>query len=94
MVQIITERGVVEGLYKLPRLFSHGFRLIINARDERGHTPHVHVVKARTKVVISLDASFRPYKIKGMSRPDVARARELVAEHLDQLMEWWTEFNG
>jgi hypothetical protein len=29
-----------------------------------------------------------------MKRQDVARARELVAEHFAQLMEWWITFNG
>jgi hypothetical protein len=54
----------------------------------------VHVVKAGTKVLVRFDASLTPYGLVGMSRRDVARARELVAEHFDRLMRWWLEYNG
>ena len=70
-----------------------GFQLTINTRDERGHKPHVHVVKAGAKCVIMLDASFATYKPRGMSRRGMARARVLVAKHFDLLMEWWIRYN-
>lgn len=54
----------------------------------------MHVVKAGTKVLVRLDASLTPYGLVRMSRRHVARARELVAEYFDRLMEWWIEFNG
>jgi len=54
----------------------------------------VHVVKAGTKVLVRLDESLTPYALVRMSRRDVARARELVAEHFERLMQWWLEFNG
>jgi hypothetical protein len=79
---------------KVPTLEIEGFRLTVNSRDERGHKPHVHVIKAGTKVLITLDSSLTPYKLVGMSKRDVTRARELVAEHFGQLLEWWMKFNG
>ena len=72
----------------MPTLEVEGFRLTVNSRDERGHKPHVHVIKAGTKVLVTLDTSLTPYRLSGMSRRDVVRARELVAEHFDQLMNW------
>lgn len=78
----------------MPTLEVDGFRLTINSRDERGHKPHVHVIKAGTKVLITLDESLSPYGLSGMSRRDVTRARELVAEHFGKLVEWWVKFNG
>ena len=62
----------------VPSVRFGSFRLIVNTRDERGHEPHVHVVKGNTKVKIVLDASLTPYEPKGMNRADIARARELV----------------
>jgi len=41
-----------------------GFRLIVNTRGERGHRPHVHVVRAGTKVQIVLDETLTPYNVK------------------------------
>ena len=78
----------------MPTLEVDGFRLTVNSRDEVGHKPHVHVIKARAKVLITLDSLLMPYRLTGMKRQDVARARELVAEHFAQLMEWWITFNG
>ncbi len=48
-----------------------GFRIVVNTRDERGHKPHVHVIKDREKCKIVLDASLEPYDIR-MSRQNVA----------------------
>lgn len=78
----------------VPTLEVEGFRLTVNTRDERGHRPHVHVIKAGTKVLVTLDAELKPYRLTGMSRSDVSRARELVALHFDRLSEWWEKFNG
>jgi hypothetical protein len=65
----------------MPTLEIEGFRLTINSRDERGHGAHAHVRLA-------------PYRVVGMKRRNIARARELVGENFGQLMEWWIEFNG
>ena len=73
----------------MPSIEVDGFRLIVNSRDERGHRPHVHVVRGRSKVVIMLDSTLALHRLHRMRRPDVVRARELVARHLDQLTEWW-----
>ena len=78
----------------MPSIEVEGFRLTVNTRDERGHGPHVHVIKAGTKVCIALDASLSPYRLVGMKKRDIARARELVGEHFGQLMQWWVKFNG
>jgi hypothetical protein len=77
----------------VPSLVIRQFRLIVNARDERGHRAHVHVLKGQTKVQITLDASLTPYKSKDMSDRDISTARELVAEHFAQLSAWWMEYN-
>ena len=78
----------------MPKIAVEGFDLIVNTRDERGHKPHVHVIKAGGKVQVLLDASLIPYKPYGISRRDVTRARELVGEHFEQLMGWWEKYNG
>jgi hypothetical protein len=78
----------------MPTLEIEGFRLTINSRDERGHSAHVHVIKAGAKVLITLDADLTPYRIVGMQRRNVARARELVGENFGELMDRRIEFNG
>jgi hypothetical protein len=78
----------------VPKISVEGFDLIVNTRDERGHRPHVHVLKAGGKVQIMLDATLLPYKLFHMSRRDVARARELVGERFEKLMGWWVRYNG
>lgn len=77
----------------MPGIEVEGFRIVINTRDERGHRPHVHVIKAREKCKIVLDASLEPYDIR-MSRRNVKRARELVGEHFSKLVRLWEKFNG
>jgi hypothetical protein len=52
------------------------------------------VIKGGTRVVITLDEWLTPYGPRGMTMRDIARARELVADNLDRLMEWWMYFNG
>ena len=78
----------------MPSIRIEGFRLIVNTRDERGHPPHVHALKAGTSVVIGLDEQLTPRRLKEMHKRDVARARELVAENYVRLMEWWLKYNG
>ena len=72
----------------MPKPTIEGFDLIVNTRDERGHKPHVHVLKAGGKVQILLGATLQPCKLSRMSRRDVTRARELVGEHFDVLLGW------
>jgi hypothetical protein len=83
------------GYYKVvPEITVEGFDLIVNTRDERGHKPHAHVLKAGGKVQVLLDATLMPYKAYGISSRDVARSRELVGEHFEKLMGWWEKYNG
>jgi len=77
----------------VPGIEVEGFRIVVNTRDERGHKPHVHVIKDREKCKIILDASLEPYDIR-MSRQNVRRARELVGEHFGKLVRLWEKFNG
>jgi len=62
-----------------------GFRIVVNTRDERGHRPHVHVIKGAAKCKVILDSELTPYDIR-MSKRDVRRARELVG--------LWEAYNG
>jgi hypothetical protein len=78
---------------EVPRIEIEGFRLIVNTRDEKGHRPHVQVLKGGEKCKIFLDAVGTPYDIR-MSKRNVARARDLVAENFDQLTEWWGKYHG
>ena len=77
----------------MPGIEVEGFRIVVNTRDERGHKAHVHVIKSEWKCKIMLDASLTPYDIL-MSKRDVRRARELVAEHFDYLCALWRRYNG
>jgi len=77
----------------MPGIEVEGYRIVVNTRDERGHRPHVHVIRGGEKCKLLLDASVTPYDIR-MSRRYVQRARELVDEHFDRLMEIWERFNG
>ena len=77
----------------MPGIEIEGFRIIVNTRDERGHRPHVHVIRDREKCTILLDASLEPYNIR-MSRQNVKRARELVGGHFGKLVRLWEKFNG
>jgi hypothetical protein len=39
----------------MPGIEAEGFRIVVNTRDERGHKPHVHVIKGREKCKIILE---------------------------------------
>ena len=78
----------------MPGIEIDGFRLAINTRSERGHRPHVHAIKAGTKCKIILDKSLEAYDIVKMKKPDVAKARRLVAENFGRLMELWVKYNA
>lgn len=77
----------------MPGVEVEGFRIVINTRDERGHKPHVHVIKDAQKCKILLDDSLLPYDIF-MKQQDVRRARELVGAHFGKLVELWEKYNG
>lgn len=58
----------------MPGMEFGAFRIVVNTRDERGHEPHVHVIKGRTKCKIVLDDSLTPYDIVRMAKRDVQKA--------------------
>jgi hypothetical protein len=77
----------------MPGVEIDGFRIIVNTRDERGHRPHVHVIKARSKCKILLNAALTPYYIRLYKR-DVNRARTHVAARFGYLLDLWERYNG
>jgi Domain of unknown function (DUF4160) len=79
--------------YHMPGVEIDGFRIVVNTRDERGHRPHVHVIKARSKCKIFLNAALTPYDVL-MSKRDVKRARTLVAERFGYFLDLWEQYNG
>jgi Domain of unknown function (DUF4160) len=78
----------------MPGIEIDGFRLAVNTRDERGHRPHVHVIKAGSKCKIVLDSYLETYDIVKMKKSDVAKARKLVVENFGKLMELWVKYNA
>jgi len=78
----------------MPGIEIDGFRLAVNTRDERGHRPHVHVIKAESKCKIVLDGYLEAYDIVKMKKSDIAKARKLVAENFGKLMELWLKYNA
>lgn len=78
----------------MPSLEVDGFRLVIYTRDERGHKPHVHAIKAGTQCSIRLDDSLEAYDIAKMSRRDVERARKHVGANFGKLVKMWKTYNG
>lgn len=77
----------------VPSIEIEGFRLAVNTRDERGHKPHVHVIKAGAKCKVILDLSLEAYDVVKMKKADVTRARELVGKNFGQLLNWWMQYN-
>jgi hypothetical protein len=78
----------------VPGIEVEGFRIVVNTRDERGHRPHVHVIRSGTKCKILLDETLTPYDIVGMSKSHVRRAQELVAERFGKFVADWEKYNG
>jgi hypothetical protein len=69
------------------------FRVWIYTRNERGHRPHVHVISGSGQASIFIEGGIEIRKILGMSKPDVRMALEVVAEHADELLALWKEYN-
>lgn len=78
----------------MPGFRIEGFRLVINTRGERGHRAHAHVIKAGTKCKVMLDETLTAFDRVRMTRRHVARARELVAQNFEPLMDLWNKYNG
>ena len=78
----------------MPGIEVEGFRIVVNTRDERGHKPHVHVLRAGTKCKIMLDENLTAYDIVGMSKSHVRRAREHVGARFGRFLAEWEKHNG
>jgi len=76
----------------MPGLMVEGFQLMVYTRGERGHRPHVHVLKAEFSCTIRLDPDLTVYDPKMRGR-DIRRARELVAANFTRLLIWWNHYN-
>ncbi len=77
----------------MPSLQIEGFRLIVNTRGERGHRPHVHIVRAGGTCKVLLDSTLIAFDAHRMQRRDVERARRLVEANFECLFSWWSVFN-
>jgi len=70
------------------------FQVWVYTRDERGHRPHVHVITGSGGASIYIEGGIEIRKILDMKKADVRKALEIVAEHADELLELWKEYNG
>ena len=76
-------------------LRTDGFRFVIWPNDHP--PPHTHVYQAGEEAVICLgtDDEFPALlKVRGMSKPDVAKAIGAVFQHRQLLRRRWREFHG
>ena len=72
-------------------LRAHGLRFVIFVDD---HPPaHVHVV-GRGEARIAIADPNAVLTITGMSKPDVARAQNVVRLHRNTLLDAWTRIHG
>lgn len=69
----------------------HGLRFVIFVDDHA--PPHVHV-RGRGEVRIALDHPCGVLTNKGMTPPDIARAKKAVREHREELLAVWTSIHG
>jgi hypothetical protein len=69
-------------------LRSGGFTIGIYVREH--DPPHVHVCYAGAEAIIEIESGFVRV-VKGMKKPDVARALKLVQAHRGELLASWIE---
>ena len=70
---------------------AHGLRFAVFTDDHS--PPHVHV-SGRGAAKIGLGSEARVIAIQGMSRPDIARARSVVRDNHERLLEVWDRIHG
>lgn len=70
------------------------FRVWVYTSNERGHRPHVHAKSGSGEVSIFIEGGIEIRKISGMSKSDVSKALDVVAEHAEELLGLWSEYNG
>jgi hypothetical protein len=54
----------------------------------------VHVIAGSGRASIFIEDGIEIRKISGMSRAEARKALEVVAEHADELLGLWKEYNG
>ncbi|TPG17533.1 DUF4160 domain-containing protein [Sphingomonas koreensis] len=69
----------------------HGLRFMIFVDDHP--PPHVHV-SGRGDAKITIGSSFSLLSNTGMSKADIARARNVVKEHHNLLRDAWVRIHG
>lgn len=69
-----------------------GFAVRIYPNDHQ--PPHVHVIGANGEAVVSLDGSSALIHTAGLSRKEVSAACEIVATHIQELVEAWEAIHG
>ena len=75
-------------------LRKRGFDIRIRTDDH--NPPHVHVVKAGEEVVILLAVGFDDPEIRenrGMARPNIRNAMDLVTENNEALLREWRKIH-
>jgi hypothetical protein len=77
----------------VPKRVIDGFIVWVYTRDERGHRPHVHVFGNSGELVVWLDPLSVREK-RGMTNSEARRAFRAVADHLDELLEFWRQQHG
>lgn len=71
-----------------------GFKVYVYVRNERGHRPHVHVWGKSGELVVLLDDAVTIRDRRGMTLSEARRAKRVVAEHRDELLEIWRYYHG
>jgi hypothetical protein len=76
----------------MPTIFRlHGLRFMIFVDDHP--PPHVHVT-GRGEAKIAIDDGHAILTNKGLSKADIARARDAVMERADLLRDAWMRIHG
>lgn len=79
----------------MPTIFRQGgFEIRIRTDDH--NPPHVHVLKAGEEIVILLGLGFDDPQIRenrGMRRPNIRRAMDLVNDNNDMLFTEWRKIH-
>jgi hypothetical protein len=65
------------------------FRVIPGDHDP----PHVHARYGGKSVVVEI-VSEQTRKVRGMSEPDIRRAKQIVRLHRDELLDAWDEWHS
>ena len=76
----------------VPTVFrAHGLRFAIFTLDHA--PPHVHVT-GRGSARIAIDADQTVMDVKGMTKPDIARAQNVVRAQQSRFLAIWMHYHG